>query len=178
MALATQKEQDKRMREEVTIFKKKINKNSKRIDNSLKAQAQFDTTVKDQRMKRLKFLLEKSGAYATILGSKLAKQQEEAREKAAQRDAAAAAAASATTPTAVETAESEKRAAETPARTRKTRGSAANKRKTTDANYQLDEYLKEDVSIHQYVFVYFLVLTHFLVSPGREKTQTGGWQCQ
>lgn len=124
MALATQKEQDKRMREE--------------------AQAQFDTTVKDQRMKRLKFLLEKSGAYATILGSKLAKQQEEAREKAAQRDAAAAAAASATTPTAVETAESEKRAAETPARTRKTRGSAANKRKTTDANYQLDEYLKED----------------------------------
>jgi hypothetical protein len=37
-------------------------------------------------MKRLKFLLEKSGAYATILGSKLAKQQEQAREKAAQID--------------------------------------------------------------------------------------------
>lgn len=96
-------------------------------------------------MKRLKFLLEKSGAYATILGSKLAKQQEQAREKAAQLDAAAAAAASAAVTT-DDVAETEKRVSETPIKTRKTRGTANTKRKATDANYQLDEYLKEDVS--------------------------------
>lgn len=90
-------------------------------------------------MKRLKFLLEKSGAYATILGSKLAKQQEQAREKAAQLDAAAA------STTTTDVAEPEKRVSETPAKTRKTRGTANTKRKATDANYQLDEYLKEDV---------------------------------
>ncbi|KAI8075510.1 SNF2 family N-terminal domain-containing protein [Thamnidium elegans] len=97
-------------------------------ENRMKAeaQAQFDTTVKDQRMKRLKFLLEKSGAYATILGSKLAKQQEQAREKAAQLD------------TVVETQLEENRG-----KTRKTRTSNP-KRKTTDADYQLTDYLKED----------------------------------
>jgi ATP-dependent DNA helicase len=87
-------------------------------------------------MKRLHFLLEKSGAYATILGRKLEKQQEEAREKAAQLDAVAA--------TEVEepVAVSENTAH---VKSRKTRGSATKKRKTTDANYKLTDYLKEDV---------------------------------
>jgi ATP-dependent DNA helicase len=85
-------------------------------------------------MKRLKFLLEKSGAYATILGRKLAKQQEEAREKAAQLDAATSAAA---------TQEPED------APHGRTRKSANKKRKPTDADYQLTDYLKEDVRIYQ-----------------------------
>ncbi|KAI8368785.1 SNF2 family N-terminal domain-containing protein [Blakeslea trispora] len=101
------------------------------------AQAQFDSTVKDQRMKRLNFLLEKSGAYATILGRKLAKQQEEARERAAQLDN--------------QSATEQPNQLEEPSKpaTKGRRGrpvSSANtkKRKTTDANYDLTDYLKED----------------------------------
>lgn len=78
-------------------------------------------------MKRLKFLLEKSGAYATILGSKLAKQQEQAREKAAQIDASTK-----------QPAEQE-----TEGKPRKTRASSS-KRKVTDADYQLTDYIVED----------------------------------
>lgn len=84
-------------------------------------------------MKRLKFLLEKSGAYATILGTKLAKQQEQAREKAAQIDT--------DTVLPVETQQDKNHG-----KTRKTRASNA-KRKTTDADYQLTDYLKEDVNV-------------------------------
>ncbi|KAI8147758.1 SNF2 family N-terminal domain-containing protein [Fennellomyces sp. T-0311] len=102
LAEETQKEEDKRIQDE--------------------AQAQFDTTVKEQRMKRLHFLLEKSGAYATILGQKLAKQQEEARE----RDAAPA-------PSTPSTTAAEKR----------TRG-RPRKRKANDAEYQLGDYLNEE----------------------------------
>jgi ATP-dependent DNA helicase len=86
-------------------------------------------------MKRLNFLLEKSGAYATILGRKLAKQQEEAREKAAQLDAAGVTSATPETEVAVDTVRG------------KTRKSANKKRKPTDADYQLTDYLKEDVSL-------------------------------
>ncbi|CEP08373.1 hypothetical protein [Parasitella parasitica] len=131
-----------------TIINEEIamEKKSKREKEELlkaEAQAQFDTTIKAQRMKRLKFLLEKSGAYATILSSKLAKQQEEARERAAQLDAAAAA-APAPAPAVTNAAE--------PAKTRgrrSTRSQAAiaankKKRKLTDANYQLTDYLEEE----------------------------------
>lgn len=70
------------------------------------------------------------------MGRKLAKQQEEAREKAAQLDAAAAAdAADAASVQEPDTAVYGK-----------TRKSANKKRKPTDANYQLTDYLKEDVS--------------------------------
>ncbi|CAO0802567.1 unnamed protein product [Mucor circinelloides] len=106
------------------------------------AQAQFDKTIKAQRMKRLKFLLEKSGAYATILSSKLAKQQEEARERGAQLDAAA-------TPDAVESAKTPTR--KLPARSGRPKRAAATaanasmkKRKLTDANYQLTDYIGEE----------------------------------
>ncbi|KAF7729861.1 hypothetical protein EC973_003595 [Apophysomyces ossiformis] len=102
LAETTQIEDDKRIQEE--------------------AQAQFDTTVKEQRMKRLNFLIEKSSAYATILGRKLQKQQEEAREKASKLDSAKAQAAEST---------------------KKTRATAR-KRKVNDADYQLGEYLKEE----------------------------------
>ncbi|KAI9279980.1 SNF2 family N-terminal domain-containing protein [Sporodiniella umbellata] len=96
------------------------------------AQTQFDSTVKEQRMKRLHFLLEKSGAYATILGRKLEKQQEEARERAAQIDSSKS----------VEVTVEKKQRGR-----RKLRESAdtpAKKRKTTDADYQLTDYLKSD----------------------------------
>ncbi|KAJ8656866.1 hypothetical protein O0I10_007463 [Lichtheimia ornata] len=106
LAENTQKEDDKRMEEE--------------------AQAQFDSTVNKQRMKRLHFLLEKSSAYATILGQKLAKQQEEARERVAPQPTPAS---STTTTT--------KRGGNK-ART------TSRKRKTTDSNYQLTDYLNED----------------------------------
>ncbi|KAI9487236.1 MAG: SNF2 family N-terminal domain-containing protein [Benjaminiella poitrasii] len=128
MEQTTKKEEEKRMREE--------------------AQVQFDTTVKAQRMKRLKFLLEKSGAYATILGRKLAKQQEEAREKAAQLDAATAATATATTTENITESEGTANEDKPTTKTRKSRSNATannnKKRKTTDADYQLTDYLKED----------------------------------
>ncbi|KAI9496031.1 SNF2 family N-terminal domain-containing protein [Zychaea mexicana] len=113
LAKVTQKEEDKRIQEE--------------------AQAQFDTTVKEQRMKRLHFLLEKSGAYATILGQKLAKQQEEARERNA-----APAPSTTTTP-------ASSSAAAPPAAAPEKRGRGRlRKRKADDADYQLGDYLNEE----------------------------------
>lgn len=76
-------------------------------------------------MKRLHFLLEKSSAYATILGKKLAKQQEEARERVAPQP----------TPATSTTTKRGGNKARTTSR----------KRKTTDSNYQLTDYLNEDV---------------------------------
>lgn len=93
------------------------------------AQAQFDSTVNKQRMKRLHFLLEKSSAYATILGQKLAKQQEEARERVAPQPTPAS---STTTTTSTKRGGNKARA-------------TSRKRKTTDSNYQLTDYLNEDV---------------------------------
>ncbi|KAG2213535.1 hypothetical protein INT47_009209 [Mucor saturninus] len=119
--------------EEVALAKTTQLEQEKRLSDE--AQAQFDTTVKDQRMKRLNFLLEKSGAYATILGSKLAKQQEQAREKAAHIDAVAAAAANNNQPSAEE---------EAPGKSRRTRAATNSKRKVTDADYQLTDYIEED----------------------------------
>lgn len=85
--------------------------------------------MKDQRLKRLRFLLEKSGAYATILGTKLAKQQEQARERAAQLETVA-----------------ETQPVENHGKTRKTRASNPKRKTTTDADYQLTDYLQEDVN--------------------------------
>ncbi|CAO3630681.1 unnamed protein product [Cunninghamella echinulata] len=122
MAVETKREHDARMQKE--------------------AQVQFDSTVKDQRMKRLRFLLEKSGAYAAILGQRLAKQQEEAREKAAKLDAAAAAATTTTTTTTSTVAADKK------GTTRKSTSSSNNnsgkRRKINDAEYQLQDYLDEN----------------------------------
>jgi ATP-dependent DNA helicase len=104
-------------------------------------------------MKRLHFLLEKSGAYASILGQRLAKQQDEAREKAAKLDAAKA--------TTTEPADQEpdnkgnqtnpKMATRKSARNSKASTSTtAKRRKTTDAQYQLEDYLDEkDVKRHK-----------------------------
>ena len=103
-------------------------------------------------MKRLKFLLERSGAYATILSTKLAKQQEEARERGAQLDATAATAVvDATAAAAVE--QPAKTSTRTlPARSGRPKRAAAaaanaslKKRKTTDADYQLTDYIEEEV---------------------------------
>ncbi|CAO3701424.1 unnamed protein product [Rhizopus stolonifer] len=85
------------------------------------AQIQFDSTVREQRMKRLHFLLEKSGAYATILGRKLEKQQEEACERAQD-----------------EVLVEPKRRG----RPRKLREQATKKRKLADEDYQLTDYIK------------------------------------
>lgn len=82
-------------------------------------------------MKRLHFLLEKSSAYATILGRKLAKQQEEARGRANKTAAAAAA------PTTEAPADASAKAKGRP---------KSRKRKANDADYQLGEYLNEEVS--------------------------------
>ncbi|KAG2225659.1 hypothetical protein INT45_012131, partial [Circinella minor] len=117
LAKVTQKEEDKRIQEE--------------------AQAQFDTTVKEQRMKRLSFLLEKSGAYATILGKKLAKQQEEARE----RNAAPAP----TTPTTPTPSSSAATAPEETNTTTTKRGKGRPRKRKADATgYQLSDYLNEE----------------------------------
>lgn len=135
MAKESKKEEEKRMKEEVTDKMKAF-----LIINVIiyQAQTQFDSTVKEQRMKRLHFLLEKSGAYATILGRKLEKQQEEARERAAQQDAAVVSSEQAVT------IEPKQRG-----RPRKARdpshGQASKKRKITDADYQLTDYIKDDV---------------------------------
>ncbi|CAO3658263.1 unnamed protein product [Rhizopus stolonifer] len=94
------------------------------------AQTQFDSTVKEQRMKRLHFLLEKSGAYATILGRKLEKQQEEARERAAQIDGQV-----------VEVVEKKQRGRR---KLHESSDTPSKKKKTTDADYQLKDYLKDD----------------------------------
>lgn len=109
-------------------------------------------------MKRLKFLLEKSGAYATILSTKLAKQQEEARERGAQLDAAAASAT--TTPAvATATADADQQPTKTPTRAlparrgrpKRAAATAANaslkKRKLTDADYQLTDYIGAEVHV-------------------------------
>ncbi|KAK4515509.1 uncharacterized protein ATC70_010459 [Mucor velutinosus] len=111
------------------------------------AQAQFDKTIKAQRMKRLKFLLERSGAYAAILSTKLAKQQEEARERGAQLDAAVV-------PTTVADAAEQPTKTATrhlPARRGRSKRAAATaanaslkKRKLTDADYQLTDYIEEE----------------------------------
>ncbi|KAI8097070.1 SNF2 family N-terminal domain-containing protein [Halteromyces radiatus] len=104
------------------------------------AQVQFDSTVKEQRMKRLNFLLEKSGAYASILGQRLAKQQEEAREKAAKLDAAAAAT---TTNDGADMDSQVKSKKGTRKSSGKNAASGTKRRKTNDAQYQLEEYLDE-----------------------------------
>lgn len=82
-------------------------------------------------MKRLHFLLEKSGAYATILGRKLEKQQEEARERAAQIDGQV-----------VEVIEKKQRGRR---KLHESSDTPSKKKKTTDADYQLKDYLKDDV---------------------------------
>ncbi|KAI9031640.1 SNF2 family N-terminal domain-containing protein [Phycomyces nitens] len=111
-----------------------VKEEEQRIEEA--AQVQFDTTIKEQRMKRLNFLLEKSGAYATILGRKMAKQQEEARERAAKIDAA-------------NEIKSAANIEEGPAKKEPTKAktSTANLRKrkvNSDADYQLGEYINED----------------------------------
>ncbi|KAL0084919.1 SNF2 family N-terminal domain-containing protein [Phycomyces blakesleeanus] len=110
-----------------------VKEEEQRIEEA--AQVQFDTTIKEQRMKRLNFLLEKSGAYATILGRKMAKQQEEAREKAAKIDAA-------------NEAKKAGSVQDKPIKeATKPKASAINlrKRKINDeADYQLGEYINED----------------------------------
>jgi ATP-dependent DNA helicase len=102
-------------------------------------------------MKRLNFLLEKSGAYATILGRKLAKQQEEAREKAAVIDKQN------------EQDQAEEQQVGTKGITRKTRRNTNNntsskKRKTNDADYQLTDYLKEDVTIYKRIIFHLIFI--------------------
>ena len=110
--------------------------------NILQAQAQFDTTVKEQRMKRLSFLLEKSGAYATILGKKLAKQQEEARERNA-----APAPTTPTTPTPSSSAAAAPSPVETNTTTTKRGKGRPRKRKADATGYQLSDYLNEEVNM-------------------------------
>ncbi|PHZ12069.1 uncharacterized protein RHIMIDRAFT_203115, partial [Rhizopus microsporus ATCC 52813] len=99
------------------------------------AQNQFDSAIKEQRMKRLHFLLEKSGAYATILGRKLERQQEEARERAAQIEASE---------TPDEPEDQPKRGKSRRTRAAPPLGQAAKKRKITDADYQLTDYIGDE----------------------------------
>ncbi|CAO3689680.1 unnamed protein product [Rhizopus microsporus] len=115
MAKKSKKEEDQRMKEE--------------------AQKQFDSAIKEQRMKRLHFLLEKSGAYATILGRKLERQQEEARERAAQMEASE---------TPDEPEDQPKRGKSRRTRAAPPLGQAAKKRKITDADYQLTDYIGDE----------------------------------
>lgn len=121
-------------------------------------------------MKRLKFLLEKSGAYATILSSKLAKQQQEAREKDSQLDVIPTTATDAVdvanNTNAVEPVNSTTRRL----RSRRGRSKAvapSKKRKAADADYQLTDYLGEEVNANPlfyiYIFVYSIFHTQFYI---------------
>ncbi|KAI8065726.1 SNF2 family N-terminal domain-containing protein [Gongronella butleri] len=110
------------------------------------AQLQFDTTVKAQRMKRLHFLLEKSSAYANILGQRLAKQQEEARERAIRAEHASESKAEGKDAGKETSKEQGKkaRAKDEPAR------NVTKRRKIKDDKYQLEEYLdQDDLKRHQ-----------------------------
>ncbi|KAI1296078.1 hypothetical protein EDD11_007587 [Mortierella claussenii] len=69
--------------EEEKLEQETKEKEKQKIANlKAKAAAEFNDTIARQRSKRLKFLIEKSLMYADFLGTKLEKQQQEARDKA------------------------------------------------------------------------------------------------
>ncbi|GAB5585894.1 Putative ATPase [Umbelopsis nana] len=114
-----------------------------------KAKQEFDANVRDNRLKSLHFLLEQSSAYATILGQRMEKQKEEAREKALKA-----------TPkpenevqppktdnegTSRTMRSGEKVVAATPAaKSRKSAATDAKKRKAKDSDYNLEDYIGSD----------------------------------
>lgn len=117
-------------------------------------------------MKRLHFLLEKSGAYATILGRKLERQQEEARERAAQIEASE---------TPDEPEDQPKRGKSRRTRAAPPLGQAAKKRKITDADYQLTDYIGDEVCEH--IISYFLIYANLFMT-GHQKIQSNRWRCE
>ncbi|ORE04044.1 hypothetical protein BCV72DRAFT_251502 [Rhizopus microsporus var. microsporus] len=132
-ALVTSGLSESIVEEEVAMAKKSKKEEDQRMKEE--AQNQFDSAIKEQRMKRLHFLLEKSGAYATILGRKLERQQEEARERAAQIEASE---------TPDEPEDQPKRGKSRRTRAAPPLGQAAKKRKITDADYQLTDYIGDE----------------------------------
>ncbi|RCH92765.1 hypothetical protein CU097_007714 [Rhizopus azygosporus] len=132
-ALVTSGLSESIVEEEVAMAKKSKKEEDQRMKEE--AQNQFDSAIKEQRMKRLHFLLEKSGAYATILGRKLERQQEEARERAAQTEASE---------TPDEPEDQPKRGKSRRTRAAPPLGQAAKKRKITDADYQLTDYIGDE----------------------------------
>ncbi|RUS33031.1 P-loop containing nucleoside triphosphate hydrolase protein [Jimgerdemannia flammicorona] len=157
---------------------------------------QFDQGIKEQRMKRLNFLLSKSSAYATILSEKLKRQQDEAREKAAKLDAARRIEEARLQAAGKEgnEADENKRAAEgeqeqegegsmamrrrsgrtnivIPAPPPKKTKTAAKKRKAGDEEYQLEDLINEEVggSVVVYVYYRFRACTHITLEIKRRK---------
>ncbi|ORX56285.1 hypothetical protein DM01DRAFT_1017625 [Hesseltinella vesiculosa] len=120
---------DTMVREEEALEKSSKKEFDKQMQRE--AEMQFDDTVKEQRMKRLHFLLEKSGAYATILGQRLTKQQEEAKERALKAETTAQ-----TQQAPVNNDTGNPRKASSRA--------GSKRRKINDAKYQLEDYLDQD----------------------------------
>ncbi|KAF9361452.1 hypothetical protein BGX26_003196 [Mortierella sp. AD094] len=120
-----------------------------------KAAIEFNDTIARQRSKRLKFLIEKSLMYADFLGSKLEKQQQEAREKAVAeevkreklKDKTVVAtdegpAAGASTRSTRRQVNQEQPSAQ--AKKKEKSVGAAKKRKTDDAHYDIADYIDKD----------------------------------
>ncbi|KAF9433931.1 hypothetical protein BGZ76_008803 [Entomortierella beljakovae] len=125
-----------------------------------KAAIEFNDTIARQRSKRLKFLIEKSLMYADFLGSKLEKQQLEAREKAAVEEARREKSKEKSEKANVNSTEEE---SATTTNTRSSRRQvpteqtsvqakkkeksvgAAKKRKTDDAHYDIADYIDKDI---------------------------------
>ncbi|KAG2173585.1 hypothetical protein INT43_005003 [Umbelopsis isabellina] len=114
-----------------------------------KAKQEFDTNVRENRLKSLHFLLEQSSAYATILGQRMEKQKEEAREKTAKASAKPEKQEQEPpkqpeAPVSRSTRSGEK-AVSTPAtKTRKANASDAKKRKAKENEYNLEDYIDGD----------------------------------
>ncbi|KAF9910287.1 hypothetical protein BX616_010896 [Lobosporangium transversale] len=144
--------------EEEKLEKETTEKEKEKIAKlKAKATAEFNDTIARQRSKRLKFLIEKSLMYADFLGSKLEKQQKEARDRASAIEAkrekqkekddkeeedATATAITATRASTRRQPNSEEQTAQI--NTKKKTVAAAKKRKTDDAHYDIADYIDRD----------------------------------
>ncbi|KAF8985532.1 hypothetical protein BGZ46_003821 [Entomortierella lignicola] len=120
-----------------------------------KAAIEFNDTIARQRSKRLKFLIEKSLMYADFLGSKLEKQQQEARDRANAEEAKREKlkekpVAADEDPAAAANTRSSRRQANheqtsVQAKKKEKTVGAAKKRKTDDAHYDIADYIDKDI---------------------------------
>lgn len=115
----------------------------------MQAKQEFDTNVRENRLKSLHFLLEQSSAYATILGQRMEKQKEEAREKTAKsltkpEKHVQEPAKQPEVPVSRSTRSGEKSVSAPATKTRKANASDAKKRKAKENEYNLEDYIDGD----------------------------------
>jgi ATP-dependent DNA helicase len=114
----------------------------------LQAKQEFDTNVRENRLKSLHFLLEQSSAYATILGQRMQKQKEEAREKSAKvsskPEKQEQEAKQPDVPVSRTTRSGEKPVSTPATKPRKANAPDAKKRKAKEGEYNLEDYIDND----------------------------------